>query len=261
MRRVVAAGDDAVGRRLRKRPHDRVEAAIGGEHARAHRGRVGRVDQAAFRRGDVYGPLDALVERDVGAGQRRLHRRQRCRDRRGERAVQVARHLRTGAGIVDRDLVAADRDLRAHRQWRIADTVVVDQVLALVVAVRDLGHGGPEAALGIVDQLGHGARDLADAVAAAELDDALGTDCIGGELGVEVADRLVGRADVRGDQALEIAAVPVALDIVDRRREDQPLGVHVAAFGVRPGLPPPRSRWCDTEPAKPTSSPSTKIGE
>ena len=49
------------------------------------------------------------------------------RDRRGERAVDVAGDLWTGSVVIDRDCVASDRDLGPHGQRCVSQPVVVDR--------------------------------------------------------------------------------------------------------------------------------------
>src|SRR3546814_14824722 len=56
--------------------------------------------------------------------------------------------------------------------------------------------------------------------AGAELLHARGAHAVRRELGVEVADGLVRHADVGAHQPLQRAAVPVAAQVVFRRRED-----------------------------------------
>ncbi|HRW40959.1 MAG TPA: amidase, partial [Microthrixaceae bacterium] len=87
MRRIVAAGDHLVRHHLRQCLEHGIEAAIGGEQAGAHGGRIARLDQRPFRRRHCDGAFETLVERNVWARQGALDGGQRRRDGGGPGAV------------------------------------------------------------------------------------------------------------------------------------------------------------------------------
>ena len=61
----------------------------------------------------------------------------------------------------------------------------------------------------------------------AQLLNALAADRVGGELCVEIPNGLIRNSDVGGHQALQRPAVPVPLEVVDRRRKDNALRVDI----------------------------------
>lgn len=102
----------------------------------------------------------------------------------------------------------------------------------MVGTLGRLGDGGAHAALGVVLHLLHRRLDLVRAVALAELLHAQDADGVGRELRVEVADGEIGHAHIGGDEPLERAAVPVALEAVAAGRNAQALLIDVAGMDV-----------------------------
>ena len=209
MRGIVTAGNDFVRHSLGQRLEHGVKTAIGRQHARTHRCRIDRVDQAALgcRHGDRT--LHTFVERNIRTGQRCLDRSERCRDRRCPRAVQVTPDLRTGAIEIDMHRIALNCHFCFDHQRFVTQPVIVDRVFTEIFPIGYLAQGGPEASFGVVDQFGHRSRDTVGPVFLTQLLHAFGTDGIGGKLGIEIADRLIGNTNVGRDQSLQRSAVPI----------------------------------------------------
>src|SRR5262249_47287775 len=166
---IIAAGDDLIGYHLSQGFEHRVEAAVGRQQTGANRRGVIWVNQRAPWRRNADRPLEALVEGDVGAGQRRFDGGQRCRHGRGPGAVEVAANLQAAARVVDRDLFASNRDGGLHHERVSIETIVIDGILAAVAAVGDGGQGGSEAALRVVHELTHGGEQGGRAIAGGQL--------------------------------------------------------------------------------------------
>ena len=111
-------------------------------------------------------------------------------------------------------------------------SVVVNRILSIIDAVRDLSECCPEASLRILDELGHRRTHRVAAVTPAELADPLSADGVCRELGVEIPDRLIRHPDVGRDQPAQRAlALPIPREAVAGRRNDS---------GPRRGHPPLR---------------------
>ena len=202
MRGIVTAGNDFVRHSLGQRLEHSVKTAIGRQHACAHRCRIDRIDQTALGRRHGNRTLHPFVERNIRTGQRCLDRSECCRDRRCPRAVQVAPDLRTGAIEIDMHRIALNRHFCFDHQWLVTQPVIVDRVFTEIFPIGYLAQSGPEASFGVVDQFSHRSSDTVGPVFLAQLPHALGADGIGGKLGIEIADRLVGNTNVGRDQSL-----------------------------------------------------------
>ncbi len=150
--------------------------------------------------------------------------------------VVAGRHLRVGAGQVDRDLVALDADGRLHPQADapVARVVVEPARRRLVLAVRDLLDLRAEHALGVVHPVVAGAHHGFHAVALDEPEEALAAELAGGQHRVHVAAVHRLRADVLEDHPVEVlverAPLVPAEAVVELR-----LGVDVEGVGVDAG--------------------------
>ena len=209
MRGIVASCNDFVRHSLGQRLEHGIETTIGRQHARTHRCRINRVDQTARGRRHGDRALHPFVERNICTGQRRLNRSERCRDRRCPRAVQVAPDLRASAIEIDMHRIALNRHFCFDHQWFVTQPVIVDRVFTEIFPIGYLPQGGPEASFGVVDQLSHRSSDAVGPVFLTQLLHALGADGIGGKLGIEIADRLIGNTNIGRDQPLQRSAVPV----------------------------------------------------
>ena len=151
-------------------------------------------------------------------------------DRADERHVDRQVDLRRGAGQVDRDLGALDRDRDLDLQVLVRRVGMVDEAveiaLRLVGAVRELLDLAPQHPLGVVHEVfARGLHGL-EAVALDQLDEARGADLAGRDLGLHVADDQLRRAAVVAQDLpdeLVLAALLLDLD----RVELQALGVRV----------------------------------
>ena len=103
-------------------------------------------------------------------------------------------------GLRARQIEVADRcrlgDRQPDRQRLVDHAVAVDQGLARVGAVRDLGDLGAHLLLGAGAQLGDRRRDRVVAIAVEQRGQPPLADRQGRRLGLDVADPLVGDADV-----------------------------------------------------------------
>ena len=143
---------------------------------------------------------------------RRRHRRRRV-DREG--------HLRRGAGEIGDHPVAFDGERQRKKQrLEAAAHECLEIVLVVAGPVRHGGDAGPHARLGTVEIEADGLQQRVDAIAGADLVDALLRDAAGGEARLEVAEPLVGNAHV-GEQEVERGLVhPPAFQDLERRDAD-----------------------------------------
>ena len=88
------------------------------------------------------------------------------------------------------------------------------------------------------------ALDGGVAVAVEERGEAVGADEEGGGLGPDVADALVGDADVRGDYRIDFRVQRAALEELDRGRRRPSCSEEVAEAEKPPGtMPPVSGQW------------------
>ena len=122
--------------------------------------------------------------------------------------------MRGGAGEIGDHAVALDGQ-RQRQQQRLETAAHEGFEIVLVVAcaIRHGGDAGAHARLGAVEIEAHGLQQRIDAVAGADLVDALFRDAAGGHARLEIAETLVGHAHV-GEQQVERGLVhPPALEI------------------------------------------------
>ncbi len=208
------------GHPLRQRGEERAEEHLDEPGVRLPAaddgGRPPRVRDGALGCLDGDQAVEAVVDGEVGVDQAlegvgaggEGHRVGRV-DRRAPLWVRARR--------VEVDALGADRDARpqAHRLGRVA--VVVDEALGLVRAEREPGELAARAPLGVVEQLAHRRHDRVAAVALDERLDAADAGRVGGDLGAEVAGRLVLRADLRQDELEDVGHDLPAVDELHRR--------------------------------------------
>jgi hypothetical protein len=130
----------------------------------------------------------------------------------GVRAVDAAGDLVGTVAQVDDGAVTFDLDGGADGDHGVSCAVVVHVVFEGVLAVGDGGDGFGHEGLGVVEE---GLAVMLDAGAAVAVDHALEGNCadvVGGELGVEVAEALVGGAD-GGEDLVEEGVVASALGV------------------------------------------------
>ena len=178
------------------------------------------VDDGAGRRDHLDGPERALVQRRLRV-EHRLHGDQHARRRNRGRRVDRERHLRRGAGEIGDHAVAFDGE-RQGQQQRLEAAAHERLEIVLVVArpVRYGGDAGAHARLGAVEIEAHGFQQRVDAIACADLVDALFRDAARRQAGLEIAEPLVGNAHV-GEQEIERGLVhPPAFEDLQRRDAD-----------------------------------------
>ena len=103
----------------------------------------------------------------------------------------------------------------------------------MIDAVRCRQNAGPHPALGIVQQFAHGGGHLGGAVFGRELLQAGLGDGVGGELGVQVADKQVGHPSVQAHQLFQAATVPILMPIPFGGRQAQTFRNHVRRAHVQ----------------------------
>ena len=185
-------GADPVGRGLGERAEAHVGDALAHlDVAGADRGRqAARATSVPGGRDDVHRAQRAAVGRD-GRVDRRCAARTRPRDTvTASTALTLPRALRVGAGEVEGDLVAGDRD--GHDDPRRALLVGrgaggVEHVLEAPAAVGQRGQHGPHPPLAVGDH-------LVERLRSASASEALDADHVGADLRVEVAGPLLGGA-------------------------------------------------------------------
>jgi hypothetical protein len=150
--------------------------------------------------------------------------------------VVARRHLRVGAGEVDRDLVPLDDHpgLDPEALVAVACVVVEPADHRPVSPVRDLGDLRPQHLLGVVHPVVRGAHHHLGAVALDEPEEALAAELAGGEHRVHVAAVHRLGPDVVEDHPVEVLVQLSAL-VPAQRVVHLRLGVDVERVGVDPG--------------------------
>ncbi len=190
---------------------------------------------------------ERLVQEPLHDHPERVPRR---RGRDGLHGVDPAPGLGRGAGEVGLHGVAGDGepDPDPEGLWGrvVGNAVVLHGVLGLVAAVGDPVDPGPEQAVGVLQQPGHGGPELVGAPPLRQLLQATTPRDQRGELRVQIALPLGGRPDI-GQQHPPHVVDPMAAGHEPDRRDPEPLlvdlggqrhgaGGHPAHVGVvRPG--------------------------
>ena len=232
-RRVVTGRDDAFRHDFRKRHHHRVEDAVARQQACADRRRRRRVEDAAEGGRHLDRPGTAIVDRHVRVRQHRLEAGDGGGFGRRARVVHVGFDLRVGAGEIDLDPIALDRQFGFDTDRRLTDPVIIDHRLAVVLTIRHGANRAADTALRIVQHFHHGRVDHVHAELATELADALRTDRIRGELRVQITDGRLRHSHIGGDKAFQPATVPIAGQAVLCRREDETFLMDVAGLRIQ----------------------------
>ena len=140
------------------------------------------------------------------------------------------RHLRRRAGEVDGDVAAPDRHRDLDRQIAAARIVAVEKTVedgpGPIDTVRQGLDRHAHDPLGMIHQLVAGRLDRVQPITLDQLDEAVGADAGGGDLGLHVANHQVRGADIVAQhlpQRLVQAAAVVDLE----RLELQSLGVGI----------------------------------
>ena len=168
----------------------------------------------------------------------------RARD--GVGAVDAAGDLVGAVAEVDVDAVACDADRGADRDGAAAGAVVVHDVFEAVFAVGDRGdRAGHEGLRSSRAARGRSRSTSVGAVAGDHAAERDGADVVGGELGFEVAEALVGGAHGGEDAVEDVVLVRARRRTMQQRRLDaDALLVDVAAEGHRArASSPPTSAW------------------
>ena len=180
-----------------------------------------RVDEAALGGSDVEGAEEAAVGLD-GRVDQALHHGVDVGLGVGEVGVDAALGLGRSAVEIDEDLVAVDADVDVDVDGLGVDAVVVDVVDEVPLALRQGGNLGAGQGLGGVEDVGHVGLHLLEAVLVDEAEEVALTEADGGEKGLDVAENLVGDADVLLEDAPD-GAVELAFVVELEGREDQAL--------------------------------------
>jgi len=153
-----------------------------------------------------------------------------CRLGGGDDAVHRPAAGRARSGHVEEQLIALLGDLHADGERLVDHAVAVDLRGTFVDAVGNAGDLGPHLALSAVAHLGDGRAHDIGAIAVDQCSEAhLASGQCGG-LGLDVADALVGNADVGQDDG-ENLLVHLALLEELHRRQAQPLLLDLGGAG------------------------------
>src|SRR5690606_3668454 len=125
---------------------------LAGRRDGVHRHRCGRtrVKNAALRRHDLDGAERPFVARNVGSeegGERGVDARPGV----GDRAVLKAADLRVRFREVHLQPVAGHRDRHLDRDVHRLEAIVFETILTVIDTVRQVGDGGPQPAVGVVE--------------------------------------------------------------------------------------------------------------
>ena len=133
---AVAGRRRAVGHGRRERAEHDVDDPLAGMRPRRHRGGEDGVEQRALRRGNLHAVDHGLVVRHFGI-QQRLERVGDRSDGRVHGHIDVARHLRRGAGEIEARAFALLLDGQHDGDVAGVDAVIVHDIVEAVSAVRD----------------------------------------------------------------------------------------------------------------------------
>ena len=164
----------------------------------AGRGRLGGAEHRVVGNHDAQRAEPALVAWSLRICNR-FEDRLGSRHQGASRAVDRAGDRGAGTGEVDRHLVPGHRDADVDRDLRPADPIAVDVVVGRVDAIGDLGDRLPARALAMVEDVGKGMPQRADAITGADFLQACVGDADRRDFGVEVPQRHLGQAHVGGD--------------------------------------------------------------
>ena len=202
------------GRQQRADDHlDQPRVGLPAAHDRAG---PGAVRDAPGRRVQADEPVEAVVDGQIRVDQA-LEGVRAGRERHRVGRVDRGAPLRVGAGRVEASALLVDLDPHLQPDGLVGVAVRVDEALGLVDAVRERGELGPGAPLRVLEQLLHRREDRVAPVAVDQRRDASHAGGVRGDLGAEVARRLVLRADLGQDQREDVLHDRAAVDQLDRR--------------------------------------------
>ena len=195
---VRRGGGHALGKRRRQRPQHRLERPVTDDRSRTTARRWPRVEERALGRAHGDRPERAFVHRAEGIGET-LDGGIRVRARVVDVRVHPRGRLRARPGVIDGHPIAVHRHGDGHAQRIGPGAIVVEEVLEAVHAGRHLTDRGAHARLGARDDLVHGRADDVSTVALDQLDEPQLADAQRASLSPQVAQYLVRRARVGGD--------------------------------------------------------------
>ncbi len=229
----LGAGRDPLGERLAERAEHHLDEAGLGLPAPDDRRGPGAVRHRALRRAQAEQPVEAVVHGQVGVDQA-LERVGAGREGHRVRRVDRRTPLRVRPGRVEVETVGCDLDPDLEADGLVGVAVVVDGALGPVRPRRELRDLRAHAPLRVREQLLHRGEERLAPVAVGQRRDPPDTRRVGGDLGPEVARRLVLRADLGEDQAEDVVHDLSALDDL-HRRDDHALLEHLLEGADRRG--------------------------
>jgi hypothetical protein len=238
---------------------DRVGDPLHGVEATAQRRGRGRVDHAAGGRHEADRAVATLVLQDLGRDHVAHGAESRGLDR-GRGAVERAADLRARAGVVDGHVAVVQRDRNPDADRVIGQAVAIEEALGDVGAVRVEAEVLAHHALGLVEAGGDDRGEGAGVEGIDQLQDTTLAHRDGHHLGADVAEGLVGHADVAGDQLQDLIdhAPRLMSSIGGIIRPSS--NTSRASVATLPGERPPTSRWWPRGPAIATTVPSANTG-
>ena len=237
----VAAGPGRRGEQLRRnRPGQRREHRLGDaladlRRAARHRARIARVEKGTVRVNDAQRLEGTGVERHVREHMldREVDRRARGGDDAVHRAAagrRRAAHVEGQRGIVDSTGLG---DLHRDAQGLVDHAVGIDERFTFIDAVGDSGDARAHLLCRALAQFGDRRGHARLAVAPDQRAQALFAGHQRRGLRLDVADALVGDADVRADDREDLVVDLAALVQLDRRQA-QPLLLDLDRVGRKP---------------------------
>ena len=240
-RRVVAADRQVArgaGRRGEELGRNRLRQCV--EHgfrnslgylsgATRHGARIACVKKGALRIDDAQRLEGAGADRHFG--EHMLHREIDGAARRGDHGIHRPAARRRGAGEVEFQVAGRGaRHLHADVQRLVHHAVGIHDGVAVIAAFRNAGNLRAHLLRGAAAQFGDRFLDHRGAVAVEQRREALLADRERGRLRLDVADALVGDADVRQDDG-EDFLVHHALLVELHRRQPQAFLLHLGGVG------------------------------
>ncbi len=213
----VPGGGDPLRQCRSQRIENRRRDLVGQMVAERAGGGEARVDDRSFGQIESQRSHDAGVLRNARILQAHQQRQGNRRDRRGGRCVHVARRLWRGAGEVEIDTVALDRDLDANVHGRARrEAVVMGCRQAMIDAVRNVADLGAHLLFGGVVEVLQVGVEAVPAVTRDQLDQFPIADRAAAHGGLDVLlDD--GEADVAENQIPDILALLALLMELHRR--------------------------------------------
>jgi len=232
--RIVALCRDEIGDHLRQRVMHRVERAAGRRSTRPHGSPRRGIQDASLWQDDRQRSVAAVVRWHIKIAQHGAQSGHGGGETACEGRVEHRTHLCSGTREIEDCGVTRNshgrRDTHRTRRYSVA----VQPRLALPGAIRDCLERGAHASFAVVEHLCHRQLHHVGAEPFCHLTYAAAPNVIGGELCIHITAPDLGRADVGEEEPLYHAAVPVARDINQQRRDDDALLYQFARGGVYP---------------------------